>query len=213
MKSHGNKTWVVGCVVAFAVCAVSVSAVPNLPFSDFDDGSTQGWTAVEPFGGTLSLVTTGGNPGGWLYATDTVSGGGWLQIAGPPEFSGDLSVYDGVSWDEIAVPQPSGIQTLSITVVLQKSSSERLLYYGEIGPVGVWHSRYVPFDPELWVPSTPSVSFEDVIHDCTLTFNMDCWAGLGPESGIDNIRLVPEPSMGLPGLAVLVLVARRRRMG
>ncbi len=196
-----------GAIVYGLNCAPAVA----VPFSDFDDGSIQGWTPITPFEGTLSLVITGGNPGGWLRATDTLNGGGGLLIAGPAEFSGDLSVYEGVSFDEIVLTQPGGQYVQSITPILRKANGVRFMYYGDLGPTDVWRSRYVSFDPDLWVPYYPGTKFENVIHDCTLVFDLDCWAGLGPESGIDNFRLVPEPSMGLFGLVGVTLLARRRR--
>ena len=72
--------------------------------SDFDDGTLQGWVMGDPqgfgFQGTLFNDPSGGNPGGRMVATDTLQGGGGLWALAPSTISGDLSLFEGLQWDE-----------------------------------------------------------------------------------------------------------------
>ena len=76
------------------------SAQAFILVSDFDDGTLQGWTKEPVFNGNLFNSPTGGNPNGFMVATDTVAGGGALLAHAPSIFTGDLSIYDGFQWDE-----------------------------------------------------------------------------------------------------------------
>ncbi|MBN1511440.1 MAG: hypothetical protein JXB13_05450 [Phycisphaerae bacterium] len=198
-------------LVGVMVGGIPVTPAMGLPFSDFDDGTLQGWTQVEEFLGTLTVEPTGGNPGGWLFVTDLASGGA-LKVRGPSAFSGDLSVYTGISWDEFIITHPGEDNTSATVPVLWGTDGSQYRYYGEQGPLDVWRDRYVSFDPAGWVQWYGPSSFTEVLQDATLGFELAVTNGLGPEAGLDNIRLVPEPSMGLLCLAGLVLVARRRRV-
>lgn len=197
-------------LVGAMVGGLSTAPAMGLPFSDFDDGTLQGWTQVDEFLGTLTAEPSGGNPGGWLLVTDT-AGGGALKVKGPSAFRGDLSVYTGISWDELVITQPGQENIYPTVPVLWGTDGSQYRYYGEMGPLDVWRERYVSFDPEEWVQWYGPSSFAEVLQDATLGFELAVSTGLGPETGLDNIRLVPEPSMGLLGLVGLTLLAGRRR--
>jgi len=89
------------------IAAVSTSSAYAEIISDFNSGTVQGWTESNPlqggsFGGSLFAPSTGGNPGGYLLATDSVSGGGSLAARAPAPLSGDLTVFQEVSWDVLS---------------------------------------------------------------------------------------------------------------
>jgi hypothetical protein len=198
-------------VIGLAGAATASAA----PFSDFEDGTLQGWTPIthpptgQPFGGLLEHVSTGGHPGGFMRAIDTVAAGGPLYVAGPSDFRGDLSAYSEVRWDEFLFQSGGVVQSTSAILL----GSDNTVYASDdpIAPTGQWRTRSVLLEPEAWTLVAGSMSFDDVLQDGWLAFNMDVSTGSQPtlESGIDNIKLIPEPT----SLALLLLgaVCAKRR--
>ena len=91
-----------------AALALVAPIAAAAPLSTFDTGS-DGWvTSTQPGllfeGGTLFRPSTGGNPGGHLRATDTAPGQGSLPIQAPAAFTGDLSAFAAIRFDQIAFP-------------------------------------------------------------------------------------------------------------
>jgi hypothetical protein len=210
-----SRVTVCAAVVGVWVTAgAATSGALALPSSDFDDGTFQGWTTNNtphgdepPFGGNLTVQPVGGNPGGYLRAEDTVHAGGGLFIAGPAEFTGDLSAYTELRFDEYLFPD-SGSVAHGIQPYLVGSEGTNYFQDRVDGPLEVWRTVSVPLDAGSWTldPFSPvSSSFEDVLADCRVAFNMDVATSTNPhyESGIDNIRLIPEPTT----LALFVLGA------
>lgn len=195
--------------------AITVAVSCNLQaapiVSDFDDGTRQGWTEKLPFGGTLTNPGSGGNPGGFLFATDNVPGGGGLWAVAPSSFLGDLSGFAGLQWDELVyVRGAGGSRTVESTELFITGASSTTYRLADRSPtiIGDWHTRFIAFNPSSFILSSGSDSFDDVIRSVTeLAIEMDTstLANGGPESGIDNVQLVvPEPtSMTLFGLTAL----------
>ena len=165
--------------------------------ADFDDGSFQGWTAgidEVPFNGDLFHKPTGGNPGGHLVATDTVGGGGCLPVFGPSMVKGDLSVYEGLQWDELVFD--NGRSTLVATGVgLIGEDGTEYHSIKLLQVIGAWHTKSVTFqDATFWQRRAGCAPFESVVKNvaeffmCMDTSNQ---ANMIEESGIDNIFLVP----------------------
>ncbi len=206
-------------LAAVMVCAWLVigAAVEANPFTDFDDGTLQGWEPIDaphgshpPFGGILEAVPTGGHPDGFMRATDTVTGGGSLFVAGPAEFQGDLRGYTEVVWDEYLYRRyPIARGTTAAILGADGTYWESA---APVGDLGVWHTRSVPLVESEWTRYGGTASFDEVLSDARLAFNMDCNQASLPslECGIDNITLVPEPSsVVLMGFAGLLVVRRR----
>jgi hypothetical protein len=64
----------------------------------------------------------------------------------------------------------------------------------QVGPLGVWRTRFVPFDPASWERVSGTASFAEVLHDVDkLYMNMDCNSTCNDEAGIDNIGLGGPP--------------------
>lgn len=170
------------------------------PLSDFDDGTTQGWTKVLPFGGRLLTFTTGGNPGGFIAVDDTVAGGGGLYLSAPPEFTGDLSIYAAILWDENLehTSPPPGTPSYPILV---GADGTRYRPISRVPiPLEAWRARGVRLEAQHWELVFGTASFEDVLANVAeLWMDVDCNAQYGREVGLDNIRLStteapPEPS-------------------
>ncbi|HNO77854.1 MAG TPA: PEP-CTERM sorting domain-containing protein [Phycisphaerae bacterium] len=201
-------------------CAVLAQSANANPLSDFDDGTLQGWTAIatpwdgDPFGGTFELVTSGGNPGGYIHAIDESSIGG-LLVAGPAEFSGDLSGYTAVQYDEYIYSNPQIVHGTSLFLLGANGTSYRSIQ--PLDQVATWATRTVPLEEGSWMLNPGSIgteSFAEVLLDATLAVEFSVSVTSFPtlEAGIDNITLVPEPaSLALLGLGGIALFSRRRR--
>jgi hypothetical protein len=208
---HHMVTFTLAVVLAAATTASAA------PFSDFEEGTLQGWTPIASpisgtsFGGFLEHVSTGGNPGGYMRAIDTVAAGGPLYVAGPSEFRGDLRGYSEVRWDEFLFQTGGVVQSTSALLI----GPDNTVYASDdpVAPTGEWRTRSVLLESESWSLLAGSMSFEDVLQDGWLAFNMDVSVASQPtlESGIDNVMLIPEPTtfaiLGLAGLGV-----RKRRV-
>lgn len=207
--------------VAFASLPSSVKAEQIL--SDFDDGTLQGWTARLPFAGTLSNPGVDGNPGGFLFVTDTVPLGGGLFADAPAPYTGDLSGFVGLRWDEFVYVRGAGGSRTEVPTELfitggQNSTTFRLAN-NPLTLIGQWHTRFVEFDAVNFSVLSGTDSFSSVISNVTsLAMEMDTstLANGGPESGIDNVLLVnavPEPSsiVVLSVGAIGMLAFRRRK--
>jgi hypothetical protein len=170
---------------------------------------------LAPFGGALTLYDNGVD-NAFMYATDTVAGGGGL-LAQAPGLSGDLSYLDGMIWDEFVYNH--GSTTVASTYIIIDGSDTRYQSSNILGAVGVWNSKAVDFnDATAWsIAGGGSASFTDVISNADGVFiSMDTsnWSGTNwYESRIDNVVVngtsapVPVPATillfgtGLAGLA------------
>lgn len=208
-------------VFALAIGLLAATAASATPFSDFDDGTLQGWEPVivpiTGFGGVLEHVPTGGNPGGFMRASDTIegTGTGFLGVKAPAEFNGDLSAFTHLQWDQYLYDYPNIVRnTFPVLDSPDGETSWRADLQPE-GPAEQWDTRIVSLDEIDWRRTKGTLSLDEVLADARLVFAMDVVYGPVPslESGLDNIRLiVPEPS----ALALLVIgglaVTRRRRV-
>ncbi|UCF92353.1 MAG: DUF4214 domain-containing protein [Desulfobacterales bacterium] len=154
---------------------------------DFDDGTFQGWTSEPSFGGTLSVDGSGGNPGGFMVATDSVPLG--LLLARAPGLFGDLSGLESIQWDEFVYD--NGTRTEGGTFVWMIGNNGSVYHSSNaLEVIGEWNTRSIRFDdPSAWTLVGTS-SFEDVVQNAKgIYFAMDTsrQAEGGRESGIDNV--------------------------
>lgn len=189
--------------------------------SDFDDGTMQGWSEGDPFnlgsfGGTLSVINSGGNPGGYLKATDSVAGGGSLAALAPSLLSGDLALWGGLSWDVLL---PS--QAISSTNVLLEGT-DGTFYRSDFTllgsqPINSWFTKSVDFGSDVgWQLLSGTASFASVVSNTNaLYIELDATICCTSEAGIDNIRTlspVPLPAaVWLFGTALIGFVGMSRR--
>ena len=172
-----------------------------VPFSDFDDGTLQGWVVNVSTGFDFTNPGTGGNPGGYALLEDTEAGGSGGVVLAPPEFLGDLRGFAAVTWDILLPPQP----TSAVRLVL--SGAGTTWVYLPAGPLAVdtWQSWEAPLDGgEGWSRFSGVGSFADVLASVTLLgFTLEIAQTTGREAGLDNVGLVPIPE---PGTATLLLL-------
>ena len=187
-----RTAWIILGVFACTGHSMGYGDSVNL-ISDFDDGF-QGWSKVEPFGGTLLIAASGGNPGGFLTATDTTWGGN-LFARHPMVFNFDAN--DVIVWDEYLygnLPPQDRIFPGTLAVLFGADGTifhqiEELLSYS---PTDTWTTREVILDsPGDWYRMTGTASFSEVLQNARIGFSMDVSTRSSSvrESGIDNIRL------------------------
>ena len=191
-------------IAAFGLCSGGFTTIDasTTVTSNFDDGTLQGWTKGTPFfnpqfGGSLQ-VSSIGNPGSSMVATDSVGGGGGLFAQAPVAFTGDLSSFSGISWDEYLPSNSIGRTSISLL------GANNTVYSGTTADqnnvtVNSWVSRFISFDEASgnWSLSTGSDSFEELIGNVNgLYIQMDVTTSDFdplPEAIVDNISLAPVP--------------------
>ena len=159
------KKLLLSLLVSFAVIQIPLANINGQPVSDFNDDTLQGWTKFLPFNGDLWNPTNGGNPGGFMKCKDTQRGGGPLHVAAPIAFTGDLTTYSGIQWDEYKYNcDPSyGSPTHPFLI-----GTDGTIYRESVlpeGPLEVWYTRTVPFDPNVWIRITGTSSFQQVLQN------------------------------------------------
>ncbi len=204
------------------VSLISVLVGPNWSLatevfiSDFDDGTLQGWTKVEPFGGDLFATTGGGNPGGFMVATDT-GFGGEMYARYPTVFT--LQTSDVIVWDEflyggVQPPDQYGNPTLAH---LFGEDGTIWRHIAAMGPVDAWTTQQAPLNSGDWTRVSGTASFPDVLQSTRIGFSVDIStrSNGSRESGIDNVRIIPEPStlvlLAMGAVGLLAYAWRRRR--
>jgi hypothetical protein len=206
-----NVAALLGAVFFLSIAATSRAAI--IVMSDFDDGTLQAWTAEPPFGGSLSVVNTGGNPDGFMAASDT-SGGGRL-LARAPGLSGDLSLLSTIQWDEYLYNISQIVKGTNVFI----RGTDGTLWESDrsVPALETWVTKSVDFsEPSSWSLVSGTASYGTVIADADGVFiNMGTsTAVVGLESGVDNIVIstVPVPaSIWLVGSGVVGLVGVFRR--
>ena len=213
------KQYLNAVLLSVFIC-ISFSSANGATVSDFDDGTLQGWSAGDPFNlgsfnGVLTVSNSGGNPGGYMVAQDTVSGGGSLAALAPSQLTGDLSRFGSLSWDVLL---PAG-SIFSTNILLEgidgtfyRSDSSLLVSH----TINSWFSKSVDFDIETgWQLLSGSASFASVAtNTVALYIELDVTTSLGTEAGVDNISAVPIPAAAwlfLSSLVALFGVATRGR--
>jgi hypothetical protein len=130
-------------------CVAYVCTPGSAVVADFDDGTRQGWSKDRPYDGDLVVAVRDG--GGCLKAFDTMGNGSALATLASCDFTGDLSAYDGLQWDEYVFGCP-GYSVFRRTVP-QLMGPDSTLYMPVDRSADVrnqWHTLYIPFDPLLW---------------------------------------------------------------
>jgi hypothetical protein len=217
------------CILAVAVaCSVLASSAGAAPLAESTFSlNDEGWSVVTTldYSGPATYSSTGGNPGGFIYAQDPDTGA--FGFLAPATFLGDKSAAYGqtFSFDVAAYDTPSN------------PTSWVGLYSDTGGPGGAaiwlardytaptstyptWHSRSVVLDEsDGWVDvdtgfSVSQAVFQDVLADLdAVVITTEFVEGLETDiSGLDNVVMMPEPAtMGLLAAGLAAVLARRHR--
>jgi len=192
-------------MTAFLVIGLATSNAAAGVLSDFEDGTTQGWTGELGFGDTTIAAVTGDTPDGSTYALQatlvTPTGASFFDLL----FSTGST---GQDW--------SGYDTLTFYV---KSPQPTLRHYVRFND-----SENIDFDSQLTTTDWTQVTLDltqltpavrSNITSLSMRINNDfgAWPA-GSELLYDRFVLVPEPgSAALVGLGVLGLLRRQRLSG
>ena len=222
-KISTTKTvWLMAVFLGVSLIIALPGAQAFILISDFDDGTLQGWIKEPVFNGTLFVDPAGGNPNGFMVATDNVGAGGPLLAHAPGVLTGDLSIYGGLQWDEFVYDHGSSTK---IGTFVRLRGTDGTVYDSDntLGPVGSWDTKSISFDNASdWTLHSGSASFFDVITSVDalfLSLDTSTLANGNRESGVDNIGLldrvnsnaVPEPStMVLLGIGIVGALCRKR---
>ncbi len=229
---HARKTLQLNRIVqalfiGFCVCSSVPQAIGAQ--SSFDTDS-EGWSVADWINPDLSGVSgtysvawnsTGGNPGGYISATDP--SGLWFWFAAPVKFLGNQAAAFGSSleYDLFVNPTDGGF----LPVVILTGAGQRLFFQGN-SPTTAFASNTVPIVPTGWrlndwqSGAEPTLlEMQAVLGSLDGLYISGDWFD-GPEvAGLDNVRfgteptVVPEPSSSallfLGGLTLVILSRRR----
>jgi len=200
-----------GGVALVALLAMPLCGNAGTIETTFEIG-LEGWTAVGD--GSISWQSAGGNPGAYFQASDPATGANTWAVA-PPEYLGNWLALDG-----------SGVLSADLTIISGGSVSEGAMFQVS-GPGGsaeyVWPASAGP-------PHGQWATYSRTIAESEWTVTSGTWAGLlanvtdlridmehitGVETtGLDNVRLVPEPStialIGMGAIGLLAFACYRR---
>lgn len=186
------------------------------PLSDFEDGTAQGW-ALDPSSSPNSFsVVAAGNPGFALQSFDFEGGPPEIVVNAPSEFTGDLSMFEGIQWDEYFIAP--AVQATSVFLHGSNGTSYRSESASEGFPTGAWRTRFSAFVASEWTLCTNpdftclsgTGSFSHVVSDVQrLSINFEVSSSIGPDSRMDNIQFVEHsvPAMSSPGRLLLIALS------
>jgi len=209
----GHRRILAGLVVGLLLCG---AASAQLVISTFDTGD-EGWQVVSTLGyiGPVSWSSAGGNPGGFIYASDPDTGA-W-GFAAPAKFLDDKSaIFGGALVFDVAtdVADPGdgwvGISGAGMEFVCGYAPPESV--YPD------WYTRSIAldssagwYDPDTFEPATDGQLFLVLKSLDGLVITGEFIAG--PDQGaLDNVMLIPEPGslvLLATGLAAYALTKRR----
>ena len=206
--------------LALASCFLAATAVANIS-SDFTFDDEDWVVSGDATSATPDYHATGGNPGGFLSADDTVSGGVWYWDA-PAKFLGDQSLALGLTLSFELAQSSVSSQFNASDVILDGASMS--LHFDTANNPG---TDFTPYSIDLtstagWrigsvsgiVPT--ATEFADVLGDLTRLRIRGEFRSGADTGKLDNVVLataaIPEASSlaWMFGLAALALRPRRR---
>lgn len=200
------------CVCIFFAMSNTASAA-IIAISDFSS-DLDGWTKQGD--GSITQSATGGNPGGFLRASDPAAGSNTNAFA-PAKFLGDWSSYDnGVGFvsADFTIITANGPHTEGVEFFISgPGGSASFLFPTADGPtIGSWNTYVLPISQSSW--NLISGSWAALLSDVQV-LRLDLEFISGTEvTGLDNVLLatVPlPPAIWLFGSGLLWLVGIPRR--
>jgi hypothetical protein len=180
------------------------------------DSDLEGWGVGGVAPPTIQHVTSGGNPGGYLWAMDATFES---FITAPDKFLGDLTAFVGgtMTFDHLAISGPVDPPGMSgqVTILSSAGSTSATVVPPPLN-LGEWKYGEVSLTHDAWGVS--EALWKAILADVTeIQVVVDTSTASGGEaSGMDNFRItsssVPEPStMRLFASALVGLVGVRRK--
>eukprot|EP00977_Amphora_coffeiformis_P008080 scaffold1808_cov158-Amphora_coffeaeformis.AAC.4 len=177
-------------------CAAGPAPSPQCApvVSDFENGD-EGWTVLGDAQGGLvdpTYSSVDGNPGGYIFAVDDVSGGVW-RFQAPSKFQGDFSAAYGLTLSFDLFQNATTDQFSSRDVIIQGGDS--LIWYDTPNNPGTtWTSYSIPLTVEAgWQLNDNELATEDEIQTVLSSIEDIQIRGeflSGPDrGGLDNVIL------------------------
>jgi hypothetical protein len=203
------------CLAAQAVTLVSTG---------FDTGA-EGWFAANGASST-HYATTGGDPGGYVWATDTTAQKIWIFVA-PSAYFGDFSAALAGSLSfSLRTSSPGTPQNLLIGDVKISGNGIDLVTNISSPPTATWTNYSVTLAPSAaWYVGViggtlaTSADFASVLSNVSALHIRGDFTNTGEATGLDSVVLataapVPEPAswaLLLAGAGAITSLVRRRR--
>lgn len=168
-----------------AMTSVCLPVLGANVYSNFDDGTMQGWVAV----GDVEAVSnpgSGGNPDGYLQMVDQVIGDVcWVNA--PAEYLGNWHGKAALSADLTQVSY-SGTQFMTVEFHISGPGGHYKRVFGERPPLGVWRTYGTALDESLW--QCVSGSWSALLDNITqLQISIEFITG-DETNGLDNVSLI-----------------------
>ena len=199
-------------IALVSLSLLSLNSKADATQSTFDTNS-EGWsvadwnnpdlsTIVQTF--SVGWISSGGNPGGYINASDLSDN--WFWFSAPAKFLGNKSAAFGTSLQfDLSV----SIYASEAPVVILTGAGQRLYFLGNSPPT-TFASYNIPLTPTGWrlndykngIEPTPAI-MQSVLGNLDGLYIDGDWHNGIETAGLDNVRLVPEPT----SLALLILVA------
>jgi hypothetical protein len=193
------------------ITAARPAAAAPLAVSAFDNDA-EGWTVFNDGAGPI-WSASGGNPGGYIYATDLVLGSSWYFQA-PTKFLGDISAaYDQTLTFDLK--QSTTANQYNSVDVLLSGGGLTLVYDTAVNPATDWTPYMVLLDETAgWKKSTLSgvtpsqAEFQTVLSSLnTLRIRGEYSRNGADIGGLDNVVLNAAASGVVPEPGTLTLLA------
>jgi len=204
-------------VVSLFFLTITFSGIANADLVSSFDIDAEGWTGTPGIGGAINFAweSTGGNPGGFIAATD---GGAqqWYFIS-PDSWDGDWTSYTGgmLRYDiSILNPALPPYDYFTLDDVQIYSGTDYAAWNSGINPTDSWTSYAVQLVSSNFTV-TGSASFEDIIANVTELRIRGEYLNFNDREGLDNVSItaVPVPAaiwLFGSGLVGLIGISRRK---
>lgn len=207
------KTCLLGTTLAASALFAGSPASAQTTTNTFD-ADQQGWgvgnidsTAIATRSGNAPYVTTGGNPGGYIFTNDTE---GSIAFIAPTAFTGLLSRSNGgqLTYD---LYDADGNDRINYPAVVIYGANGTTIGYNYAPPSTSFSSFVVPLTAAGWtlyagggnpgsIPVTSDMFAAVLANPTTLAILAD-WHSGGDSTGLDNVAIsssvagaVPEPA-------------------
>jgi hypothetical protein len=196
-----NKIILLPLIVIVCLVIASAPGYANL-MSTFDN-STEGWTGDDPTNhdwGSVTWISSGGNPGGFIKGSETNPIGGTGYFIAPASWTGNLSSYIGgtLEYDILII---SGTSYFGDDDVRIYSGSNYLSCQLSNSYWSGWKTFSVRLVPANFVAQ--GSNFKDIMSNVTAIWIRGEYIEGAESEGLDNVKLTTP--FRLSGVLLLLL--------